>query len=268
MPPIVTTLGRTPQRPLSKALGMAPAVNLDHGIHAYPENGVSDGAGAFAVSPPLMRDTIARHWSVSSRRLHPEDRNPQGSDGVPRVPRASRRQPPDRGPKTSTDRSKGVSRLWTAGSGRNTRRPPPKRRPADDTPVNASLSTRGSSRRRRCPPRSPKAPRHPPPALVAAAAHRTLQRLPAADRRRSHATTDPRPRGAKTRCRHRIHATWFKRTSGCPPRHRGRRHTTHTAQHRRGVPRHGAVELRPKPQPSHVAPWNVRQRDSAQTQCS
>ena len=35
-----------------------------------------------------------------------------------------------------------------------------------------------------------------------------------------------------------------------------------------GAPRRGTLKLRPKPQPSHVAPWNVRQRDGAQTRCS
>lgn len=73
-------------------------------------------------------------------------------------------------------------------------------------------------------------------------------------------TTDPHPRGARTRCLHQIQATWFRRTSGCPPCRHGRRHTTHAALHRRGAPRRGTLELRPKPQPSHVAPWNVRQR--------
>lgn len=88
VPPTRDHLGANPSATgESKALSKAPAVNPDHErVHTHPEGGVSDGLVAFAVSPPLMRDTIARHWSVSSRRPHPVDRDPPGSDGAPRFP--------------------------------------------------------------------------------------------------------------------------------------------------------------------------------------
>jgi len=39
---------------------------------------------------------------------------------------------------------------------------------------------------------------------------------PAAVHRTRHVTTDPRRRGARTRCRHRIHATWFNEPAAVP----------------------------------------------------
>lgn len=183
----------------------------------------------------------ARHDRTPLERLVATT-SPRGprSTGIGRrseVPRASRRRPPNRGPKASTGRSKGVPRLQTAASGRDTRQPPPKRRPADDTPVNTGLSTRGRSRRRRFPPRSPKAPRHPPPASGAAAAHRTLQRDPSGESPYgSCVTPDPRPRGSENPMSPPNPRHLVQRTGGCPPCRHGRRHTTHTARHRRGCP--------------------------------
>lgn len=256
VPPTRDRVGANPSATgESKALGKAPAVNPDHGESTRTRK--TEYRTEQVQSRCCHRSCVTRSHAIGASRrddLTPRTevhRDRTALRGSPRFT-ASASGPRSTGVYRSVQ---GVPRLRTTASGRDTRPPPPKRRPTDDTPVYAGLSTRGSSRRRRFPPRSPKAPRHPPPALVAAAAHQTFQRVPAAHRNASRCvTTDPHPRAARTRCRHQVHVAWFKRTSGCPPCRHGRRHTTHTAQHRRGAPRRGTFELRPKPQPSHVAP--------------
>lgn len=179
VPPIATASERTPQRPLSKALGKAPAVNPDRGNPRIP--------GKRSIGTERVQSRC-RHRSCATRSpasgalgatTSPRGPRSTGVGGAPRIPRASRRRSPDRGPKASTGRLEGVSRVGT-NSRCDIRRPSPKRRPADEAPVNVSPSTRGRSRRRWSARRGPRARRRPPPALAAANTLRMLQRDPAA----------------------------------------------------------------------------------------
>jgi hypothetical protein len=268
VPPIATASGRTPQRPMNESTRQGAS------RQSRPWNPHAPGRRRIGRSR-CNRDVAtahARHDRTPLERLVATT-SPRGprSTGVGRHSEGSPRLTAS----VSGPRSKDVNRSEQGSPAT------PDRRVRTRHP---SAATEAATSRRHTRQRQPFDAREPPPQAISASEPEgpatstthlgcsgctpKLQRVPAAAHRTSHVTTDPRPRGARTRCRHRIHATWFRRTSGCPPCRHGRRHTTHTARHHRGAPRHGALELRPKPQPSHVAPWSVRQRDSAQTRCS
>jgi hypothetical protein len=215
-----------------------------------------------------MRDTIVRHWSVSSRRPHPADRDPPGSDGAPRFPAPRgvglRTEVRERLPVGARE----VPRRRTTASGRDT----VSRHRSDDqqtTHPSAPVFRREGAPAAggfRLGARRPRDIHHPHwVQRLHTERSSASQRRIAARAERDHRSASP---GSANPMSPPNPRDLVRRTSGCPPCRHGRRHTTHTAPHRRGAPRRGTIELRPKPQPSHVAPWNVRQRDSAQTRCS
>jgi len=237
----VAASGRTPRRP----------VNRKHSARRQPsiptvENPRVPGRRSIGRSRCNrgVATAHARHDRTPLERLVATT-SPRGprSTGIGRrseVPRASRRRPPNRGPKASTGRSKGgpakedhrvrtrhpSAATEAATSRRHTRRrrsfdarAPPQQEVSASEPEGPATSTT----RIGCSGCTPNAPARP----SGASQHEPSE------------TTDPRPRGAQTRCRHRIHATWFDEPAAVP-RVTTDDATRPTQLHTEGVPRDAA----------------------------